>query len=84
MKFVKILAALTGFVAGITAVSAQAQVTVTKEGTARSTGSISNVTDDDIIDWVIQIENIGAADLSHVPSAGRGQRSCVASDQQLG
>ena len=37
VKFVKILAALTGFVAGVTATSAQAQVNVTKTGTARAT-----------------------------------------------
>ena len=59
MKFVKILAALTGFVAGVTATSAHSQVTVTKTGSAQSTGSTTTVSESDVIDWVITIENDG-------------------------
>ena len=66
MKFVKILAALTGFVAGVTATSAHSQVTVTKTGSAQSTGSTTTVSESDVIDWVITIENDGSDDLSTV------------------
>ena len=66
MKFVKILAALTGFVAGVTATSAHSQVTVTKTGSAQSTGSTTTVSESDVIDWVITIVNDGSDDLSTV------------------
>ena len=66
MKFVKILAALTGFAAGVTATSAHAQVSVSKTGAARSTGSTTVVAEDDIIDWVVTIEGDGTADLTNV------------------
>ena len=63
MKFIKALIAFSGLVAlSAQAPVANAQIDITKTGTANSTGSDRVVEESDVINWVITVENTVASD----------------------